>query len=181
MLITKLGGSLLMHPRLAAGLHSYLRSLSPGPIQLVTGGGKLAECLRELDRIHDLGDETCHWLAVRAMGITADLVARLIDTPELRQRVQVPPVYPFLRVDDGREGSLPHAWAATSDSIAARMARVVGAERLVLLKSIDIPAGTPWEEAARRGWVDGYFPRAVAGAEFEIEVVNFARYLDSLS
>jgi hypothetical protein len=75
---------------------------------------------------------------------------------------------------------LPHSWDVTSDSIAARAALVYGAERLVLLKSVDVPPGTPWDEAAARGWVDAHFSHVVSGAPFAVEVVNFRRVLDSL-
>jgi hypothetical protein len=68
----------------------------------------------------------------------------------------------------------------TSDSIAARMAVVLGADRLILLKSIDMPSGTSWTEAAERGWVDRHFPRVIEGATLMVETVNFGGYLDSL-
>ena len=79
-----------------------------------------------------------------------------------------------------RPGALPHTWAVTTDSIAARAAVVYGAERLVLLKSVDVPAGTTWEVAAERGWVDRHFPHVIANAPFPVEVVNFRRVLDSI-
>jgi hypothetical protein len=68
----------------------------------------------------------------------------------------------------------------TSDSIAARAAVVHNAERLVLLKSVDVPPGMAWEVAAERGWVDPHIPHVIAGAPFPVEVVNFRRVLDSL-
>lgn len=74
---------------------------------------------------------------------------------------------------------MPHSWDVTTDSIAARVALVHGAERLVLLKSVDVPSGTPWEEAAARGWVDAHFPKVAAELTCPIEVVNFRRVLDS--
>ena len=85
----------------------------------------------------------------------------------------------FLREDESRPGALPHSWDVTSDSIAARVAVMLGAERLVLLKSVDVPSGTSWEEALARGWVDAHFPRVVASAPFAVEVVNFRRVLES--
>ena len=43
---------------------------------------------------------------------------------------------------------------------------------------MDVPPGTPWDEAAARGWVDPHFPVIVSGHELTIEVVNFRRWLD---
>ena len=83
----------------------------------------------------------------------------------------------FLTQYENLFGPIPHTWAVTTDSIAALAAKVADA-RLVMLKSVDVPPGTPWPEAAARGWVDDYFPTAVVDATFPIEVVNFRRWLD---
>jgi hypothetical protein len=56
---------------------------------------------------------------------------------------------------------------------------VSDAERLVLLKSVDVPPGTPWVEAAARGWVDPHFPHVAATLACPIEVRNFRVQLDS--
>ena len=58
---------------------------------------------------------------------------------------------------------LPHSWDVTSDSIAARLAVLAGADELVLLKS-GLPAGSlTLAQAAETGYVDRYFPVAAAG------------------
>ncbi len=85
----------------------------------------------------------------------------------------------FALEDDSRPGALPHAWSVTTDSIAARAAVVFGAERLVLLKSTDVPPGTPWETAAANGWVDAHFPRIAAELPCPVEVVNFRAKVDA--
>lgn len=179
MIVVKVGGSLFDHPRLGRGLNAYLESLAPAEILLIPGGGDLAETVRKLDRLHGLGEEPSHWLALRTMTIAATFLAQLIDLPALKSRIRIPDCLAFARDDEGKPGALPHSWDVTSDSIAARMAVVFGAERLTLLKSIDVPSGTSWTEAAERGWVDRYFPQVVADAPFTIETVNFHRYLDS--
>jgi hypothetical protein len=66
---------------------------------------------------------------------------------------------------------LPASWDVTSDSIAARLASLLGADELTLLKSA-LPAETKsWSEAAQGGYVDQFFPQAAAGLP-RIRVVN---------
>ncbi len=56
----------------------------------------------------------------------------------------------------------------TSDSIAARIAVLLGARRLILLKSVGLAADIDSGEAARLGLVDAMFPRIAS----ELEVVE---------
>ena len=177
MIVVKLGGSLFEHPLLAQGLRTYLESLAPAEVLLIPGGGDVVEAIRKLDRIHGLGEEASHWLALQAMKTTAAFVGELIDLPSFGSRVQIPNCLAFLREDEGRPGALPHTWDVTADSIAARVAIVLEAERLILLKSIDIPPGMSWTEAADTGWVDRHFPRAVEGIAEVVESVNFAKWM----
>lgn len=169
MIVVKVGGSLFDHPRLGPGLRLYLDSLAPANVLLVPGGGDVVEAVRKLDAIHALGEETCHQLALRGMQLTGEFLLRLLGE---NPRVTIPP----FDLDE-----LPHSWQVTSDSIAARAAVMYGAERLVLLKPVDVPAGVAWEVAASHGWVDAHFPKVVANAAFPIEVVNFRRVLDEVT
>jgi aspartokinase-like uncharacterized kinase len=169
VIVVKVGGSLFDHPRLGPGLRAYLDSLAPANVLLVPGGGDVVEAVRKLDAIHALGEETCHELALCGMELTGAFLLRLIGPPHPRIAVR------------GLDAELPHTWEVTSDSIAARAAVVHGAKRLVLLKSVDVPAGISWEEAAKQGWVDAHFPKMVANAAFPIAVVNFRHVLDSFT
>ena len=194
MIVVKVGGSLYDHPRLGPGLRAFLGSLAPSPVLLVPGGGAFADAVRKLDAVHGLGEERSHWIALRAMSVAAEFLTRLLtnrgERPGLsrpsggrsqdgrdkpgRSHGQVFDAFRFAAEDD----TLPHSWAVTSDSIAARAAVVYRAERLILLKSVDIPPGTPWVEAAANGWVDPHFPKLAADAPFPIATINFRRQLD---
>ena len=109
------------------------------------------------------------------MSITAKIIAELLpDAQRISQwnslpdalREQRPIILDtldFLRdVEPNCAGeSLPEDWSATSDSIAARVATVLSAEELVLLKSAPPPADDV-QSAAKAGYVDEHFPRAAA-------------------
>jgi len=171
--VVKVGGSLFDFPRLALALRNWLAAQPPARNVLVAGGGKLADVIREADQRFSLGDETSHWLCIEALRVTARLLAALLPEAQLitvlaqlnteldqadamRTMVFCPENF-MQEVEhtwDGR--SLPHTWSVTTDSIAARLAEVIQAEELVLLKSSEPPPET--EDMG--GYVDEYFPIA---------------------
>lgn len=165
--VVKVGGSLLDVPDLAARL---TRSLADLPsVLLVPGGGRLTETLRQLDTVHGLGEETCHWLALQAMSINAGVLGRLLPDAQLVTDLsprcagwRILDPYPFFRDDDKNPDHLPHRWSVTSDSLALRAAVLMRAQELVLLKSVDWDGRRSWHEAAAAGVVDAYFPDALA-------------------
>jgi aspartokinase-like uncharacterized kinase len=166
MIVIKVGGSLFDSPELGPGLRAWLRPFDGSPVTLVAGGGHSAEAVRTYDRVHALGEKTAHRLAVKSLAVTAELLRTLVgDGPG----VTVLDAVTFCEADD----VLPHTWAVTTDSIAARAAEVFGAAKLVLLKSVDRPAGLSWPEAVKAEIVDEYFPIAVGRLTCPVEVINF--------
>lgn len=170
--VIKLGGSLLDHPGLPAWLARYLAvHASRGPV-LVVGGGAPADFIRTIDRVHGIGDEAAHHLALRAMDFTAHVVASLVagtqvvesvaDFPDAWSSGRTPILAPrrFLDEDATAPDRLAHTWDVTSDSIAARVAARIGAAELVLLKSAALPPGAGRRSAVRLGLVDPAFPDA---------------------
>lgn len=177
-IVVKVGGSLYDLPDLGPRLHHLLDALDTCTILMVPGGGALADAIRCLDKLHGLGEEAAHWLALRALSVNAQFLAKLLGLDVVghpdstwRERVCILDCHAFAAADDGEPGALPHRWQVTSDSIAARAARRIKAQRLVLLKSISIPVGTNWHDAARCGWVDEFFAEAV-GNTLEVRVFN---------
>lgn len=170
--VVKLGGSLLALPDLAARLRCWLDSQPPMHTALLVGGGRLADAVREYDRLHALDEEAAHWLAVGAMQLTARLAAALLPEAMWIEAVDhldnaasslsIVDPWHLLRDADRRS---PHpllaGWQVTSDSIAARLAELCGACELVLLKSA-LPGEASVAAAAAARYVDAFFPQALS-------------------
>lgn len=172
--VVKLGGSLLDWPEMIASLRVWLARQPAAANILIVGGGEFVEKLRVIERAHPLLPEATHWLAIRAMSLSAAIVSeqfpeakRASSLEQLRLNDEPAPqildVERFLREDRDTAHALPENWDVTSDSIAARVAQVLNACELVLLKSA-LPRGELSRESlARLGYVDAYFPRASKG------------------
>jgi aspartokinase-like uncharacterized kinase len=189
--IVKVGGSLYDLPDLGPRLKAWLKQAPGDDALLVPGGGPAVDVIRDLDRIHHLGEEKAHWLALAMLRVNADFLASLLGGRairnwrliELERTLGVPAsvLNPFsfaLNDRTNREHALPHRWSVTSDSIAARVAITAGAEHLILLKSVTIPEGMDWEEAAERGFVDEWFARTLrpAGQSLRVRAVNLREW-----
>ena len=140
--VIKVGGSLSRRPRALRRLMSALRGLARAQsLVVVPGGGRFAEEVRRADRRFSLGDSAAHWMAILAMDQYAYLLAhlageaRLVRGPEAiaAGRLNVLAPSGWLCAAD----PLPHSWQVTSDSIAAWVARRLGAKMLVLVKDVD--------------------------------------------
>ncbi len=178
--VVKVGGSLYDLSDLGSRLRRWLADQFAGTrVVLVPGGGSLVDAIRHLDHRHRLGEETSHWLALRALSVNAHFLASLLpayaigDVGELPRAwnkglLPVLDVYEFARTDESRSGHLPHTWAVTSDALAARVAVVLQARQLVLLKSTTIPPDIDWREAGRLGLVDALFSEVLRDAQADL-------------
>jgi aspartokinase-like uncharacterized kinase len=179
--VVKVGGSLFDFPDLGEALRRFIDVQSPAATVLIAGGGPWADAVREVATVSPIGERTAHQLCVRAMGLTARLLAawspycRLetewqqacawCEWPGDDDHPRVLDISGFWdKVDSRGPGTaLPHDWSATSDSIAARVAGLLEADELVLLKSAKLQQGTSITAAAAAGYVDRFFPRAACG------------------
>ncbi len=183
--VIKVGGSLLDFDELVPRLRAWL-SREPEAVNVVLGGGgRMADAVRDAFGRFDLAEEHAHWLCIRVLGVTAELLARLFPgsvlvrdfaalraTRERKELVVFDPEQYLREVEPGRSGApLPHTWDVTSDSIAARLADHLGAAEVVLLKSTSAPERTCLHVWAAAGFVDRHFPCA-AGRLPAVRAVN---------
>jgi aspartokinase-like uncharacterized kinase len=186
-IVIKVGGSLFDWPNLRERLHAWLEREVNERALIVPGGGPFVDALRVLDSRQLLGEEVSHWLALRMLTLNAHFLLELLPESALvsdlescervwrRNRPALLDALEFARADDACNGSLPHTWEVTSDSIAARAARLIGARKLILLKSSDDPTQGDWVEAGRQGYVDPYFARVIWD-ELTVQAVNLREW-----
>ncbi len=186
--VVKVGGSLFDWPDLPFRLTAYLgarRAIHPTErTVLIAGGGPAADWIRTLDRIHRLGDEAAHGLALHALDLTAVVLVRLVAgsivcdclemLPAAWDSQSIPILAPrkvLLEIDRDSPDPLPATWQVTSDAIAARIAVFLEASSLVLLKSAPLPQDATRQDAARLELVDPVFA-SVARSIPRVEYVN---------
>jgi aspartokinase-like uncharacterized kinase len=180
VVVLKIGGSLFVQPQFVLRLQAFVERLliahAPAHIVLIAGGGPLVDALREIDHVNQIPIEHSHGAAIEMMDASADLLQawwpQLHATScwgDLQTRcsnggITLFRAANFLRgLEPNLPGTrLPEGWDVTSDSIAARVAELLSAGRLILLKSPGVSTVTNWEVAASAGVVDRFFPTICA-------------------
>jgi 5-(aminomethyl)-3-furanmethanol phosphate kinase len=169
-LVIKVGGSLLESGRLRGVLDviAGARIL----VVVVPGGGPFADSVRDLQRRMNFNDAVAHRLALLSMQQMGELmvsqkkgwtmVHALDDLADVIALGDVPVWAPFRLIAE--DEAFPASWAATSDSVAARLAELLGGAPLALIKSIDVEGDVTADDLARQGVVDSVFPSIVARA-----------------
>ena len=195
--VIKVGGSLLDWPPISQRLGSYLDSRREDRPVVIIGGGPSTDIVRDLDRIHGLGDarDPTTW-PLRSLDLTAHLLAALVRVPSGRRpsgqclgstssgapagfRCSTCPSPVYLELEDSKsDDPLELSWDVTTDSIAARVAERLCAVELVLLKSAPVPPGVDRDGAAELGLVDRAFP-SVSKAIEHVIYLNFRNSSDA--
>lgn len=177
--VVKIGGSLLTSEELPQRLRQWLAAEVAEHARthyvLVVGGGRMADAVRDIDARHGLDQQAAHWICVGLLDVTARLVAAMLpelavesDYDALLRRCREPgaTIFPPRRfmedIEPPRAGTrLPADWSVTSDSIAARLAVVLGAGELVLVKSSLPPPSIASDlgQLAAVDYVDSFLPR----------------------
>ncbi len=176
--VIKIGGSLAASPMLAGWLQA-LDAISGQPV-IVPGGGPFADAVRRAQDHIGFDDLAAHRMALLAMEqyglMLAASAPRLVmaATPAAIRRAwrlnRIPVWAPAHML--ASSAAVPPSWDATSDTLAAWLAHQLGAAKLLLVKSADLPSGAAptLTELAASGLVDRLFPgfAGTSGAEIFI-------------
>lgn len=179
MWIVKLGGSFAQDPRLVPWL-AMLAELGGGRVTVVPGGGPFADAVRTSQAQWRYTDLAAHNMAVLAMAQVAHLfhaleprLALAADEDGIRRVLHAgqPALWlPTMALRDAPD--LITNWNVTSDSLALWLARLLNAERLVVVKSCVIPPVRTLAQLAADGVLDAQFEPWSRDAPFPIEVVG---------
>lgn len=151
-LVIKVGGSLGRWRGVGRLLDLIARCRGTRKVLVVPGGGVFADVVRVEDRLMRLTKSAAHKMAILAMDqyglLLCDLASHAVPVYSLRESAtalrsgQLPIFLPSRHLS--HRDPFDHSWAVTSDSVAAHVARLVGATTLLLLKSVDgVFAGDP--------------------------------------
>ena len=184
MWVVKIGGSLAADELLPCWLHA-LSCYGGGEVVIVPGGGPFAEQVRISQHSWHIDDSAVHVMALLAMeqygflmsGIRTDLVPVECEVDMFRvlKKAGVPIWMPTFMVTN--EEDIEHSWDVTSDSLAAWLARKIGASRLLLVKSVKLEERkVSARELSQQGIVDVAFPDYLRQGKFITMIVQREHY-----
>ena len=78
--LLKIGGSLVNHPEafknLIANLQEWFKNKK---YAIITGGGILADKVRDFYQIYGLSEDNAHWMAIKTQDILASLINSMME------------------------------------------------------------------------------------------------------
>jgi aspartokinase-like uncharacterized kinase len=195
--VLKMGGSLANNPTGLTRLCQELSALAKAHrIVIVPGGGEFADTVRKLDKTYRLSNTVAHKMAILAMDqygfLLSDVTPKSYVSCSLEEisksaKGTLPIILPSQLMF--REDPLKHSWDVTSDTIAAYIAQLLHAEKLILVTDVDgifsedpkktLDAKLVEELSAEEllGWdrrtsVDKTLPKILLKANLDCYVVN---------
>ena len=143
--VVKVGGSLAEKPAVLKRLCQELSRLAKTyRILIVPGGGEFADISRKLDDKFSLSNTVSHKMAILAIDQYGLLLSNVAPNSYVSDSLQqisnsvmgmlpifLPSTFMFCK------DPLEHSWDVTSDSIAAYIAGLLHAEKLVLVTDVD--------------------------------------------
>lgn len=163
ILVVKLGGSSAASPDFLRWIQAIEKAR--GPVVIVPGGGPFANTVRRYQPKMGYGDEAAHHMAMLGMeqfGLALiSLGTRMVAAgtqAEIHAALAAGRIAVWMptRAVLGAAG-IAKNWSVTSDSLSAWLAASLPHSRLLLVKQIDVPAGSSLEALAGAKIVDESF------------------------
>jgi aspartokinase-like uncharacterized kinase len=182
MWVVKLGGSLFASKNLRHWL-SHLNQAES--LVIVPGGGPFADQVRQAQQLFKFDDSTAHAMALLAMeqfgrmfcGLQQGLVATasITQIQEVLARGETPVWMPTVMAMADPE--INHSWDVSSDSLAAWLCGRLGADHLLLVKSLSLGShNTSLNELTEQGVVDSQFGHYLARCDTQAMVMAGGDY-----
>ncbi|CDY74339.1 delta 1-pyrroline-5-carboxylate synthetase [Caballeronia glathei] len=179
MWVVKIGGSLSHDPALREWL-TQLWEVGGGRVVIVPGGGDFADTVRQYQREWRFNDVAAHNMCLLAMAQYAILMQGVLpelvlasNEQRIRRALRDGRVAVWVPTELMRVTPDPMTnWDTTSDSLAAWLSATLNAERLMVVKSCAVDAGTPLEALASNGVIDPRFLSYVKEANYVVELFN---------
>ncbi len=143
--VVKVGGSLAEDPASLTRLCQELSVLAKAyRILIVPGGGEFADIVRKFDQTFKLSNTVTHKMAILAMDqyglFLSDITPNSYVSYSLKEfnnheRGMLPIFLPSRFMF--REDPVEHSWDVTSDTIAAYIAGLLQAKKLILVTDVD--------------------------------------------
>lgn len=142
--VVKLGGSFAFSPCLREWIEAI--AACAGRAVIVPGGGPFADAVRTAQASMGFDDRAAHRMGLLAMEQYGCAMASLHERLSLADSLELiyqgladakVPVWLPAQMALG-DAAVPQSWDVTSDSLAAWLAGMIGAERLVLVKHAEV-------------------------------------------
>jgi 5-(aminomethyl)-3-furanmethanol phosphate kinase len=159
--VVKIGGSFAF----SVHLRHWIEALAAcaGRVVIVPGGGPFADTVRSAQKRMGFDEKAAHHMAVLAMeqyGCALASLNRTLSPADSAEAIgrelahgSVPVWMPARMVRDAPD--IAQSWDATSDSLAAWLGGRIGADRLFLVKHVEVRSDRKqFEELAATGVVD---------------------------
>ena len=185
MIVIKLGGSLATSGKLQSCLDKIDEDYQGRAVVIVPGGGVFADQVRQMQDQLQFDDRTAHRMAILAMQQMALLLTAL--KPQFKIAASVAEICeqtvqqtvsiwsPDIKEPD--MAGIPSTWDITSDSLSAWLAKTVGADELILVKSGNIDADFNVLKLMQDQVVDASFAEYIQQANFNLNIVNAEKFL----
>ncbi|MEQ1560530.1 MAG: uridylate kinase [Methyloglobulus sp.] len=185
MIVIKLGGSLLQTDTLQSCLDHIARIFQHKKVIVVPGGGVFADRVRLAQQQWHFDDRTAHQMALLAMQQMALVFnARkpdfLITHTIANIGQQLGENSTLIWSPDITEldnAGIASTWDITSDSLSAWLAKTLGADELIVVKSVKIDVDFNMYKLIEQKIVDEGFHDFITGSSFQLKIIYAKDFL----